>query len=130
MVLFMNQSNFDINTLALAYLGDAYYELLVRNYLIQKGIYKVKNLQEESLKFVSAKSQAKILTKLLEANFFKDYEIEIIKNGRNAKTHSKPKSCDILTYKHATAFECIIGYYYLTKNFDRMNELFEVIIGL
>ena len=120
----------DVNTLALAYLGDAYYELLVRKYLIEKKIYKVKDLQEESLNFVSAKSQASLLNKLIEKNFWTEKELEIIKNGRNAKVHSKPKSCDILTYKHATAFECVIGYYYLTKNFGRMNELFDEIIKL
>ena len=54
--------NGELNSLALAYIGDAVYELRVREYLISKNICKVNELQKESIKFVSAKGQYQILT--------------------------------------------------------------------
>lgn len=56
-------NNKDRNVLALAYLGDSVYEIHIRNFLISKGLEKVKLLQEEAVKYVSAKSQAAFLTK-------------------------------------------------------------------
>ena len=51
----------EINAGILAYLGDAVYELQVRNYLITKNISHVNNLDKESVNYVSAVSQARIL---------------------------------------------------------------------
>ena len=48
----------ELNILALAYLGDSIYEIYVRKFLIEKGIVKVKQLQAEAIKYVSAKGQA------------------------------------------------------------------------
>lgn len=81
----------EINVLVLAYLGDAIYENYVRKYLINKGISNVNDLQTESIKYVSAKSQAKYLKVLMDNNFFMDDEISIIKRARNYKTTSHPK---------------------------------------
>ena len=55
----------EVNSLALAYLGDSVYESYIREYLIKKKIAHVKDLQEKSLDFVSAKSQARILRELI-----------------------------------------------------------------
>lgn len=118
----------EINSLVLAYVGDSYYDLLVRKYLISLKINKVNDLQKESLKYVSAKSQADILKKLLEKNIFSDLELDVIKRARNCKTHSKPKNCDIITYKHATALEAVIGYLYLNEETDRIEEIFKEVI--
>ena len=70
--------------LILAYLGDAVYELIVRNHLINKGIKNVNDLQTESLNFVSAKSQRKLLEKLEQENILTETELDIVKKGRNA----------------------------------------------
>ena len=115
-----------MNNLVLAYLGDAVYELYIRENLIKKGICKVKDLQKESIKYVSAKSQVDILERLIETNFFKEEEIDIIKRGRNAKGH-KSKSTDIVTYKKSTGFECLIGYLYLNDK-NRLNELLKEVL--
>ena len=115
--------------LQLAFIGDAIYEVLVWDYLINQNIVKVNDLQNESLKFVSAKSQANILNELIKKDKLTTEELEIVRRGRNTKTHKKPKNCDILTYKHATAFEALIGYlYYNQKN--RINEIFDEIINI
>lgn len=117
----------EYNSLVLAYIGDAIYEVLVRKHLIDKGFIKVNDLQKEALNYVSAKNQALFLKELLNNDFFTTYEIEIIKRGRNTKTHSKPKNCDILTYKHATALESVFGYLYMNNKYDRIKEIFDYI---
>ena len=66
------------NVLVLAYIGDAVYEVYIRNYLIKKNIVKVDKLQKEAVKYVSAKSQRVFLEKLINQNFF-NQEVETIK---------------------------------------------------
>ena len=116
----------NLNSLALAYLGDAIYELYIREYLIRKNIVKVNQLQKEAIKYVSANNQAKFLKDMLDNDFFKNEEIEIIKRARNHKSHAS-KSTDIITYKYATALEAIIGNLYLEKNTKRIDEIMNYI---
>lgn len=117
-----------INVLVLAYLGDTIYEDYIREYLISLGINNVNDLQKESVKYVSAKGQAGYLKKLLEIEFFTEEELSVIKRARNHKTVSHPKSCDIITYKHATAFEALIGYLKMQKNINRIEEIINKIL--
>ena len=112
----------NINVIVLAYLGDAIYEVYIRESLINKGINKVERLQEESVKYVSAKGQAKILDNLINTGILNEEESDIVKRGRNYKRSAHPKNTDIVTYKYATGFETLIGYLYLT-NKDRLNEI-------
>lgn len=116
-----------MNNLVLAYLGDAVYELHIRKYLINQGIAKVKDLQEASLKYVSAKSQRRILEELINLSYLSDEELEIVNRGRNASSHSS-KTTDIITYKKATGLECLIGYLY-QNNIERCNEILDYIVG-
>ena len=74
-----------------------------------------------------SKNQAFFLKELLNKDFFSQEELEIIKRARNTKTHSKPKNCDILTYKHATALESVIGYLYINNDLKRIEEIFNCI---
>ena len=117
------------NMLVLAYLGDSIYETYIRKYLIDKGICKVKELQSESIKYVSAKGQAMYLKEMMDNNFFNEEELNIIMCARNHKNNHKPKNCDIITYKYATGFEALIGYLYLEKKIDRIEEIINYIIG-
>lgn len=117
-----------MNNLVLAYLGDAAYELYIREFLIEKGISKVNDLQNLSLKYVSAKSQRKILEVLENENIFTEEEQIIIKRGRNASSH-RSKNTDIVTYKKATGLECLIGYLYL-NNKKRYQEIMERIVSI
>ena len=105
-----------MNNLSLAYLGDAVFELYIREYLINKKIYKVNDLQKESLNYITAPSQRKIT----------EEEIEIVKRGRNASSH-KSKTTDVVTYHMSTGFECLIGYLYL-NNKERLKEIMEKIL--
>ena len=119
----------EINTLVLAYLGDTIYENYVRRFLIEKKISNVNDLQKESINYVSAKNQAKYLDKMIEENFFTEDELTIIKRSRNYKSSSHPKNCDIITYKHATALEALIGYLELSNNKKRIEEIMNYILG-
>ena len=103
-----------INIITLAYLGDAIYEVYIRETLIKKGIAKVEELTKEATTYVSAKGQANILKRLLDINYFTEEELDIIKRGRNYKRSSHPKHTDVVTYKHSTGFEALIGYLYLS----------------
>lgn len=117
----------DINVLALAYLGDAVYEVYIRKYLIEQGIVNVNELQESAIKYVSAKGQASYLNMLLEDNILTQEEIDIVHRGRNHKSHKSPKNTDINTYKQATGFETLIGYLYLDNKIDRINDIIKYI---
>ena len=114
------------NSLTLAYLGDSVYELYIRQYLIETGIIKVRELQKEAIKYVSAKGQAKTLTQLIANNILTDDEIVIVKRARNHKSHKSPKNTDIITYKLATGFEALIGYLYLNDK-NRLKQIMEII---
>lgn len=118
-----------INILVLAYLGDTIYENYVRRHLIKEGIANVNDLQTESLKFVSAKSQAAIVTELINNKLLTDEEISIIKRARNSKNNHHPKSCDIITYKYATGLEAMIGYLDFLGSTDRIEEIMNLILG-
>lgn len=118
----------EVNSLVLAYLGDSVYENYVREYLIKSGISHVKELQEKSLLYVSAKSQARILKELIDKNIFTEEELEVIKRARNAKSHSHPKSCDVITYRQATSFEALFGYLFLQNKKERIEEIMNKIL--
>ena len=118
----------NINILALAYLGDAIYELEIRKFLLEKNITKVNQLQTESIKYVSAVNQAKYLKEMIDKNFFTDEELNVILRARNHKSH-KSKSTDIVTYKYSTALEAVIGYLYYQKNNKRIEEIMNYIKG-
>ena len=118
----------EVSSLALAYLGDSIYESYIREYLIKKGISHVNDLQVESLNYVSAKSQARILKDLMDKNIFSEEELSVIKRARNTKSKSHPKSCDIITYQHATSLEALFGYLKLRKNEERIEEIISKIL--
>ena len=110
------------NILALAYLGDSVYEVYVREHLL-KSYAKVNTLQKEAIKYVSAKGQANIVDKLISLNLLTEEELDVFYRGRNSKCNSKPKNTDIITYKHATGFEALIGYLYLSNKKDKLEEI-------
>lgn len=119
----------EVNVLVLAYLGDTIYEDYIRKYLISLGINNVDELQKKSVNYVSAKHQAEVIKKLLDENLLSEEEVDVFKRARNYKSTSHPKNCDIVTYKHATGLEAVIGYLELTNNRVRIDEIMEYILG-
>ena len=116
-----------INVITLAYLGDAIYEVYIREKMIKVAPLKVEQLQKKAINYVSAKAQAKILSNLIDTNALTDEELDIVKRGRNYKRSSHPKNTDIITYKLSTGFETLIGYLYLSGKKTRLREILELI---
>ena len=116
------------NVLSLAYIGDAVYSVYIREYLINKGICKVDKLQKESVNYVSAKAQAKVIESMINSNFLSEDELDIFYRARNHKGTRHPKNTDIITYKYSTGFEAIIGYLYMNHNNDRLDEFIKFIL--
>ena len=124
----MNMNYNTLNVLSLAYIGDAIYEVYIRKHLIQKGIVKVEQLQKEAVNYVSAKNQAYFLKNMIDNNVFTENEMQIIIRARNHKGNRHPKNTDIITYKHSTGLEAIIGYLYLNNNIERINYIINYIL--
>ena len=116
-----------MNGLSLAYIGDAYFEIMLRNYLLEKGITKVNELHKEAINFTSGSSQARFIDLFLSENILTNEEIEIYKKGRNSST-SHRKNLSNAEYQKATGFEALIGYLYEMKNETRLEELFKLMI--
>ncbi|MEK5520973.1 Mini-ribonuclease 3 [Heyndrickxia sporothermodurans] len=117
-----------LNSLALAYMGDAVYEVYIRHHLLHLGKTKPHHLHKEATKYVSAKAQASILKTFHEQNVLTEEEQVIVKRGRNAKSGSIPKNTDVQTYNQSTGFEALIGHLYLKKDFVRLEKIIAMAI--
>ncbi|WP_075980297.1 Mini-ribonuclease 3 [Bacillus massilinigeriensis] len=115
-----------LNSLALAYMGDSVFEIYVRHHLLQLGQVRPHQLHKEATKYVSAKAQAAIIHYLLEEGLLSEEEIAIVKRGRNAKSGSVPKNTDVQTYRYSTAFEALIGTLYLLGEEERLDQLISI----
>jgi ribonuclease-3 family protein len=113
--------NTSINTTALAYIGDAVYELEIRRRLINTGRQNVDVLHREAVSYVSSSAQAKAVKEMLK-EFLTEKESRLVKRARNHKITSKPKNAEIINYKLATGFEALIGSLYLSEDTERLNE--------
>lgn len=119
----------EINAGVLAYIGDAVYEVEIRNYLIKRNINNANKLQKMAINYVSAAAQSKILECLIEKGILTKEELYTIGRARNYKPNSKPKHADIKTYKKATALEALFGMLYLEEKKERIKEIMKEIIG-
>ena len=121
--------NTDIRTyspLTLAYIGDAIYELVIRTILVEKGNTQVNKLHQRASKLVKASAQSAIIEKLKP--YLTDEEMGVFKRGRNAKSFTMAKNASMSDYRRATGFEALMGYLYLTEQWDRMLELIKIVI--
>jgi len=112
-----------LNALALAYMGDGVLDMYVRYRLISQGQVRPNKLHKEATKYVSAKSQARVLHQLMDEEFLTDEEVSVVKRGRNAKSGTIPKNTDHATYRYSTAYEALVGFLYVTGNEKRMDEI-------
>jgi ribonuclease III family protein len=112
-----------LNSLALAYVGDAVYEIYVRRHLLQSGKVKPNHLHREGTKYVSAKAQCQVLFSMMDEKLLSEEELAVVMRGRNAKSGTVPKNTDVQTYHYSTAFEALMGFLYLTEKIERLEEL-------
>ena len=115
--------NFEHNalpgSLELAWLGDALYDLYVREHLVAAG-GRVRALHREAVSLVCAHAQSEALTRIEPE--LTEAEADVVRRARNAH-QSPPRNADPGEYHHATALEALIGWLYVTGQKDRMNEL-------
>ncbi len=118
----------ELNSLALAYMGDAVYEKYIRHHLLLKGAVKPHLLHREATRFVSAKAQSKVIHYILEEAILDEEEQGVVRRGRNAKSGTVPKNTDVQTYRYSTAFEALIGYLFLSDRMERAEEIIRLAI--
>lgn len=122
----MDSREYDEKTLA--YIGDAVYEVYIREYITKNSKAAVNKLHKLAIKYVSAKAQANIVQNI--ENNITEYEKQIIKRGRNKGANTVPKNTDIVTYKIATGYESLIGYLYIKKDIKRLEEIIDMSIKI
>ena len=106
-----------------AYIGDCVYELFIRMQLVNTTKLNPHKLHIEAIKYVKAKAQAETLNRIYEE--LSEEEKNIVRRGRNAQNHHLPKNAELVDYTYSTAFEALIGYLYLTKQDERLNEILQ-----
>lgn len=116
-----------LSPLTWAYVGDSVFELYIRTHLVNKTNLKPHKLHIEAINYVKAKAQAEFLKKIEE--ILTDEEKEIVRRGRNAQNHHLPKNSNVQEYMHATAFEALIGFLYLTKKYERLEKILKLVIN-
>ena len=106
--------------LALAYIGDAVYELIVRTMVISHGSIQV-NKMHKSASLVNAGTQAEMIRLMMEE--LTEEETAVYKRGRNAKSVTTAKHATVVDYRTATGFEALCGYLYLMGRLERLVTL-------
>lgn len=110
-----------LSPLSLAYIGDAVYELYVRTHIMKDENLPVNKLHKTATGYVKAKAQSDAIHNI--ESRLTEQEIAVFKRGRNAHSHTSAKNADIVDYRHATGFEALIGYLYMSDNKERLYEV-------
>lgn len=121
----MEKNPNELNALTLAYIGDAIYEVYIRNHVVLKG-GKPSVYHQRTISYVSAKAQASIIHYILP--LLSEQEQDIVKRGRNAKSYTMPKNANMIDYRYSTAFEALIGFLFLSNNMERLEEIISLAI--
>lgn len=117
-----------LSPLALAFMGDAIHTAFVREYVLtNEENSKISNYHNLAKKFCNAKSQKEVLEKILPS--LTNEENEIVRRARNAKAKHKAKNFDEEEYKKASAFEALIGFLYLSKQYERLQEILKISVS-
>lgn len=117
----------DIQTyspLALAYIGDCVYDLIIKNLMLSKGNRQVQKIHQDTSKLVQASTQSLMMRTMQE--HLTEEEHAVYKRGRNAKSVSPAKNQTVTDYRRATGFEALLGYLYLKKEWKRMVDLVKI----
>lgn len=117
----------DVSPLALAYIGDAVWEVFARDHVLESGIRRPKELHSATTYFVSARAQARLSEAIWDQ--LTEAEQTMLKRGRNAKPGHTRKSADVLDYRHSTGFETLIGYLYGSGQRQRLDEVCRLAAG-
>ena len=113
-----------LSPLTLAFVGDAVFDLFVRERLVCLANRPVNRLHSLAVSLVKASSQARAAKRLSE--ILSEKELSVLKRGRNAHTNHKAKNASESDYHYATGLEALFGFLYLSGESDRLRELFEL----
>ncbi len=113
-----------LSPVVLAYIGDAVFEIYVRQRLVAGYNRKPHELHRAATGYVSASAQAKLLQRWMP--LLSGEEADIVRRGRNTKSGQPPKNADPADYRHATALECLVGYLYYHGAKDRLEQLMDL----
>ena len=112
-----------MNTSTLAYLGDAVFEVIVREKIVTEKPGDVDRAHHTAVRYVSAAGQAKAAKAMIAGGFLTEDEEHIYKRARNHRSMSRPQNADPREYKIATGFEALLGYLYLSDDRQRLREI-------
>ena len=112
-----------MNTSTLAYLGDAVFEVIVREKIVTEKPGDVDRAHHTAVRYVSAAGQAKAAKAMIAEGFLTEDEEHIYKRARNHRSMSRPQNADPREYKIATGFEALLGYLFLSDDRQRLREI-------
>jgi len=113
-----------LSPIVFAYVGDAVFEVYVRQRLIAGSSRKPHELHRAATKYVSAAAQAKLLQRW--SPLLTEEEADIVRRGRNTKSGQPPRNADPADYRQATALECLVGYLYYQGKKERLEQLMDM----
>ncbi len=116
------------NGLALAYIGDAVYEVRVREHVMMRGFTKVNGLHKESVKYTKGEAQASVIRYFKDNNILSEEELEYYKRGRNSSVAKVRKNISRIDYLEGTGFEALLGFLHLAKRYERLDEIMNLAI--
>lgn len=118
---------FQVSPLALAYVGDAVWELAVRQMLVERGERRPRRLHGMAVRYVQAGGQADRLSRVFP--LLTEREQSVVMRGRNAKSASVPRSATVGEYRLSTGLEALLGYLYLSGKRERLDEMMGVLLS-
>lgn len=117
-----------LNSVTLAYIGDAVFSLYVRARIVDRADFKSGELNSRVNALVKATAQSAMLEKVSE--ILTEEEQDVVRRGRNCHTPAKAKNTGLMDYKRATALEALFGWLYLKGDIERLEYLENLCTGL
>ena len=111
----------EYSPLALAYIGDSIYDLVIKSIVLNEGNRPVQKLHLRTSSYVQAKAQSLMMRGMQQ--YLTEEEHAVYRRGRNAKSVSPAKNQSVTDYRRATGFEALLGFLYLRKDWGRLLEL-------
>lgn len=121
-----NNTNYLKNALVLAYLGDSVFTLMVREYLVSHSNIKAGGLNKIANSIVKAPNQAEIMREIKDS--LTEEETDIVMRARNSHINNKAKNSSFEEYSLATQFEALVGFWYLNKESDKLQNMFNTYV--
>lgn len=112
-----------MNTTTLAYLGDAVFEVIIREKIVCDKPGDAGRAHHTAVRYVSAGGQAAAARSMLASGFLSEDEAALLRRARNHRSMSRPQHADPKEYKLATGFEALLGFLYLTDKRERLREI-------